>query len=493
MIGRSMLAYIPVNLANLIVSFGTVVILTRLLGADEFGRYAIATVTMHAVHMAIFTWLEAAMARFQARAEREDNVKHHLKTIYVYAMAIAAGAFSLVIAITNALPLEPLMKTLMMFALGTTCVQVLFNLGMEAHKAAHRIRRYSSIFSFHTLFSFSIGIILILTTPLREVAPFIGIITSLLIVLAIDLPFMFKRMRGGQLEPARGRLYFSYGMPICISLLLAYALNSADVYLIAAMMGEAATGQYSAGYNLSNRSVEVLFAWIAMAVTPLAVTAMEKEGEKRSTEIMREYVSTLLWLTLPAATGIALVSREFGFILGENVREQAITVMPLIAFAGVLNGLISYYAQRAFMLSGKTMMFVWAMIPPVIINIALNIWLIPIHGLLGAVYATVASYTFGLLVAIFVGRQYYPLPLPFKSTAQIALACAAMAAVVMVLPISPAIHDLVALAIKAVIGAGVYASVCLAINAANCRDILKRTWTKIRPGSASLKPAGENS
>jgi len=220
---------------------------------------------------------------------------------------------------------------------------------------------------------------------------------------------------------------------------------------------------------------------------------MEKEGEKRSTEIMSDYVSTLLWLTLPAATGIALVSREFGFILGESVREQAITVMPLIAFAGVLNGLISYYAQRAFMLSGKTMMFVWAMIPPVIINIALNIWLIPIHGLLGAVYATVASYAFGLVVAIFVGRQYYPLPLPVKSFAQISVACATMAAVVLIVPISPALHDLVALSVKALIGASVYGTVCFAINAANCREFIKNIWAKIRPGSARLKPAGENS
>jgi len=86
MIGRSMLAYVPVNLTSLIVSFGGIVILTRLLGSAEYGRYALAVITMMGVHMGFFTWLEAAMARYQARAERENDVSTHVKTIYMYAL-----------------------------------------------------------------------------------------------------------------------------------------------------------------------------------------------------------------------------------------------------------------------------------------------------------------------------------------------------------------------------------------------------------------------
>ena len=96
MIGRSMLAYIPVNFANLLVSFGTIVILTRLLNSEEFGRYALAVVSMHFTHMALFTWLEAAMARFQARAEKENDVNSHLRTIYSYAGITALMGISFI-------------------------------------------------------------------------------------------------------------------------------------------------------------------------------------------------------------------------------------------------------------------------------------------------------------------------------------------------------------------------------------------------------------
>ena len=70
MFGKSMLAYIPVNVANLLVSFGNIIVLTRLLDGDEYGRYATAIISIQFFHMLLLTWLEASMARYHARAER---------------------------------------------------------------------------------------------------------------------------------------------------------------------------------------------------------------------------------------------------------------------------------------------------------------------------------------------------------------------------------------------------------------------------------------
>jgi hypothetical protein len=74
---------------------------------------------------------------------------------------------------------------------------------MEAHKAAHRIKRYSLGFSSHTLISFTLGILFVLYTPLSAAAPFVGIICGLLIVGGIDLIFMLKQMHGGHYHPEK--------------------------------------------------------------------------------------------------------------------------------------------------------------------------------------------------------------------------------------------------------------------------------------------------
>lgn len=487
MMGRSMLAYVPVNLASIVVSFGGLAVLTRLLGPEEYGRYALAMITMMFVHMGLFSWLEAAMARFQARAERDNDVNSHVKTLYQYAMLFATSGLTLCLFILIFVPISSPMKTVLSIAIASTCLHLFINLGMEAHKAAHRITRYSASYSVHLMLSFSIGIALILFSPLREAAPFVGMLISSLIILRFDLPFMLKQMDGGQRQDIKAKTYFKYGMPISVSLLLTYALSSGDLYIIIALLGDAAAGEYSASYNFANRSLDVLFIWLGMAVTPIAVTALEKDGVEKSQEIMRDYGAALLWVAMPAAVGIALVSKEAGFILGESVRDGAVKIMPLIALAGVLNGMISYYAHRAFMLSGKTAMFVWAMVPPVILNIVLNFILIPRFGLMGAVYATVAAYALGLVISLALGRRYYPLPLPVKAFVQISIACGAMALVVIPINLPAATPDFIAIIIKGSVGAIAYISVCLALNAANCRTLLNGLIDMMKTRAAAKK------
>ena len=482
-LGRTLFAYLPVNLANILVSFGLIVVLTRLLGSEEFGRYAIAMITLQFVHMGAFTWLEAAMARFQARAEREGDVANHLRTLYVLGVVLGVGLVALFLAIIFLLPLSTPLKTALAFAIGSAGLQVIFNLGMEAHRASHRVTRYSLTYSTQTLLSFSIGIALVLFTPLRESGPFLGISIGLALTMLIDLPFMLKRQKGGQFQMDRAKRYAAYGLPLCVSLLLGYMLNTSDVYVIAAIMGESSAGQYNAGYNLANRTLEIMFVWISMAMTPAAVTAFEKDGTEASQDVMRSYGASLLWLAMPAAVGIALVSKDAGFILGESVRAEAVTVMPFIAFAGLINGLLTYYVQRAFMLSGHTKSIVWTMVPAVIVNLALTILLVPQFGLMGAVAATIVGYAIAFAIAVIVARRHYPLPLPFLATAKISLACGVMALCVFALPLQGFEPGFVTLMIKAVVGGTAYVATCWVFNAADCRTLILTTLDRVRGGT----------
>ena len=473
MLGKSILSYLPVNLANMLTAFGTIAILTRLLEPSEFGIYAIAMITMQFVHMGLFTWLEAAMQRFQARAERENDVASHLKTLYKTGLFLGVGAFSLSMLILAVVPLDSKLIFVLIFAIASTSLQVLFNLGMEAHKAAHRIKRYSITYSSYTLVSFTLGILFILFTPLKAAAPFVGVICGLLIVGTIDLLFMWKHMRFGRYNIDKTKTYFTYGAPICIGLLLSYALNSADVYLIAALMNEASAGEYNAGYNLANRSLDIIFIWVAMAVTPVAITAMEKKGLKESQTILKNYGATLLWIAVPAATGIALVAKDAGFILGEGVRDNAVTIMPWIAFAGLINGLMTYYVHRGFMLSGKTHKFVWALVLPVLLNLGLNIVLIPKFELIGAVWATIISYTLAIIIATYLARQDYPLPLPLRAALEVSGCSAIMALAVYCLPLDNMTPGFVTLMMKGTVGVCVYLLACWVANAADCRTVIR--------------------
>ena len=488
MLGKSILSYLPVNLTNVVTAFGTIAVLTRILEPADFGLYAIAMITMQFVHMGLFTWMEAAMARYQARAERENDVASHLKTLYRLALTTGAIGFAIMMAAVTFAPLSSGLAFVLYFALGSTCLQVLFNLGMESHKAAHRIKRYSITFSSQSLISFTLGILFILFTPLCAAAPFIGMICGLAIVGGIDILFMLKQMRGGEYQPEKVKTYFTYGAPLCIGLLLSYALNSADVYLIAALMSETSAGEYNAGYNLANRSLEILFIWVSMAVTPMAVTAMEKDGTAGSRKVLKNYGATLLWIAVPAAAGIALVSKDAGFILGEGIRENAVMVMPWIALAGLINGFMTYYVHRAFMLSGKTHKYVWALVVPVILNLGLNLILIPKYGLIGAGWATVASYSLAIVIATVLAQRDYPLPIPMRAAFEICACTALMATAVYNLPLGDMKPGLITLVLKGATGVIVYLLACWILNVADCRTVIRKTIRRVK-SDPILEPA----
>ncbi|WP_017931781.1 oligosaccharide flippase family protein [Robiginitomaculum antarcticum] len=470
---RQLLGYIPVNLANIIVSFGSILILTRILDAAEFGRYALVMVTMQLIHTAAFTWMEASMERYHARAVRKGDLRNHLNTLYKLGAAFAVSGFSIFLVTIYVLPISQDLKTVLTFALISTTLQIIMRLGFEAHKAANRVSRYSVLYSSQMIISFTVGILLILLTPLREAGPFAGLIIGNALVLLVDLPFMLKRMKGGVFQGQRSKDYLLYGLPICFSLILEYALSTSDRFVIAYLLTDADVGRYSAGYGLANRSIDVLFIWIGLAITPHLVRTLESAGLETCLVELKSYGAILLLVTMPAAVGLGLVAQPASLLLGEDVREVGRQIIPWIVGAGVINGMISYYIQRAFMLGGKTIMLPVAMITPMIINIALNFILLPRFGVMGAVYATLISYSLGVVMAFAMARRYFPLPLPWEAFVKCALACAAMAAGVLALPLADDINAFVEVAIKGAVGASIYCVIVVATNAADCRTLIR--------------------
>ena len=65
---RHLAGYLPVNIASGIAAFGGVYVFTRLLGAEDYGRYALMVSALALIHTLSLTWVEAANYRFTARA-----------------------------------------------------------------------------------------------------------------------------------------------------------------------------------------------------------------------------------------------------------------------------------------------------------------------------------------------------------------------------------------------------------------------------------------
>jgi len=383
------------------------------------------------------------MARFHERAEVENRLTTHFKTLYLSAIYVGVVATVLILALIYSLPLDDRLRLLLTFALINTAVHLIYGLTIESHKAAHRISRYSAIHSTQLILSFGLGIILIMLTPLNEA----------------DKKII--------------REYFFYGGPISFTLVLGYALANGDLYFIRYFMNDEAVGAYSAGYNFANSSLHYLFLWLSMAVMPIAITTMERQGTDYATKVLFDYGNVLVIMTMPVAIGIGLVSNEVGFILGESIRDQAVLIMPWITIAALMNGFINLYVYQAYVLAKKLNVMAAIMVIPVLVNCGLNMVLIPIYGLYGAVLSTLGAYGVGLILSIIGARKIFTLPIPIVTLVKCSIACFAMAVIVLLLPLEPAWPDVIKLCIKAGVGAFIYGVSLYILNPADVRKFIR--------------------
>ncbi|WP_421791873.1 lipopolysaccharide biosynthesis protein [Hyphobacterium sp.] len=484
MLGKHILGYLPVQIARALVGFGGVAVLTRLMPAEMYGQYALALAAMHITAMAFHTWLDASVARFHARAQQRGHLASHLVTVYTsYALiaigVLASGGLAIWLA-----PLSLEMKTALAFGLMALTLRSTLAIGLETRRANGEVASYSLFETFNTLAGFAIGIGLVMATPLGAAGPIAGMALACVITLMFELPAQARKAKGGKPRKRRAAVYFAYGLPVSISLVFEHLLSAGDRFLIAGFLNEAAVGIYSAGYGLADRTIDIIFIWLGAAATPLMIKALEEKGENAAREVAGQSARVMGLIGFPAAAGLALVAAPLaGVMVGEEFREGATLILPWIALAGLMNGLMTYYFHESFILKRKTRWMAAIMAGAAVLNLGLNVLLLPIYGIAGAAAATLISYTAGLVLCALIGRRLFALPLPWMDWGKAALATGIMALAVITLPINgPAILVLFG---QAALGGMVYVTAALGLNIAGCRSWLSVAQSWLRPQEAS--------
>jgi len=466
MIWRRLFGYFPASLAGGLASFGAVYALTRLLSPADYGFYALALTTMGIVYTLSVTWAEAAAYRFAGAAQTAAARADHIRTI----MALLAASAGLAIALMSCAILittAPMLRMALISAMSTMVLTPLVNAAQEMNRAQHRVSRYSTLRVIQDLGAFALGTFLAWQTGLGAAAPFVGLASVLALLAVIEGSRLWRESHGGHFDAKRVRPYLAYGVPVAIALTLNIALDAGDRFLIALFLGPEAVGVYAAGYGIADKTVGLLCIWAAAAGGPMMMQAWEREGPEAVRDVSAQVARTLMMIAAPAATGLALVAQPLAEVMiGGEMRAQAAQIIPWIALSGLINGFVLHYVSEAFQLSHRTALRAGLMVIPAVANIAVNMVLLPWIGLMGAVYSTLACYALALLLLAGVGRRLAPLGWPWVDFLRIGGACAAMAIAVRMIP---AIGGLSELALKAAIGAAVYAAAALAFDVAGAR------------------------
>lgn len=467
MLKRGLMGYLPVNIVQAISGFGAIVVFTRLLSPADYGAYALGFSVMSLVHTCLFTWLEASMARFYA-AEPDAAGRADLFATLYRAWGVVALALPVVSgAILLALPVSVGLKLAIAAGLASILGRSLLKLAQERRRAAGVVAGYAWIDMAQAGGGFVLGAGLALA-GWGGAGPLAGAGIASALLLAAALPGELRIARRGRFQRPRLRGYLIYGLPLSLSLVMGLALSTTDRFVLAGYLNEASVGAYHAGYSLSSRTLDILFIWLGMAGGPAAVAALERGGETALRVTALDQARLMALIGLPAAAGLALVSRPLcQLMVGPALAGPAAAVTPWIALSALFSGVTTYYFHTAFTLGRRTRLLLLAMAIPAVVNLILALVLVPRFGLMGAVWATAASYGLGLLASAGLGRRALRLPLPWSTLAKVAAATAVMALAIAALPRLDGVR---ALCLETAVGVLVYAAAVLALDAAGARS-----------------------
>ena len=229
------------------------------------------------------------------------------------------------------------------------------------------------------------------------------------------------RFRVGDLSAPLARALLTYGLPLMLLESLGLVLRLSDRYLIEAMLGVEALGQYAASYNLVGYLDLIVLGALVQAVRPMYMQLHEGEGETATRAFLHRGLHVYLVLGLPFVAVFSLVSPHLLAFLAGQAYAPGTVVIPLIAFSFLLEGTMHFLAAGLYIAKNTRALMVWGGIATVL-NLALNVLLIPRLGLVGAASVTIASYAVFLAGVGVAAFRHVAFPLPRAVPAVMALA-----------------------------------------------------------------------
>lgn len=398
-----------------LVNFIALALFTRLLDEREYGHYTLVLAGASLVYALSIQWIGQGVLRL-ASVYSEQRLVFLATVIQLFRQIFAVAAAVLVVGIGIASKWNS--PALVFVGVALLLSQSWHELNLKLATADQMPTRYGLLSGARAVVSLVFG----------GVAGWVGGGgTGVVLGVAVGglLPGLWiyraiwKPTAESTVDRRIRRDLIKYGVPLAGTFALAYVISTADRFLLAGYLSPAAAGAYAPAYDLTAQAMGILLLVVNLAAYPLAIAAVESGDEQEKNEQLGKHATLLLGIAIPAAAGMAVLAPSVSHILGPRFAPTARELIPLLALAHLLAGLKAFYVDLSFQLGHATRLQLVTVVAGALVNIGLNIWLIPLLGLVGAAYATVAAYLVALVVSWFLGRRILALPLPVEAVGRV--------------------------------------------------------------------------
>ena len=202
-----------------------------------------------------------------------------------------------------------------------------------------------------------------------------------------------------------------YSVPMIPATIFWWITAVSDRYMVTYFAGETANGLYSAAYKIP--TVLTLVSSVFMEAWQYSAVSESDLGGTASSETVKFFggvFSHYQSIMLLAASVIIGMSQIFITILCADSYFDAWRFIPVLTIASIFSGFTSFIGS-VYLVKKKSMLTFLTAMSGAVVNVVLNLMLIPSMGAQGAAVATAVSYFAVFVIRAFNARKYVPFSL----------------------------------------------------------------------------------
>lgn len=413
--------------------FGLLVIpvLTRLFNPDSYGQYILIISTISVLSILAFEWIGPSIIRYYAEYENNNQIEVFNGTIVrlliTSVLAIAVPSFFL------SLFLRPLFDMAFYFNINIGilifCFGVVFNGMMNMLSVRREVHLYSLFTIWRQCGCVLLGMAFVVIFKSSITGLLLGILVGIILAVPILFGKTFRSLNVAAFSKPLSKEMFCYGFPLIATNLSAWILSLSDRYIIGFFRGSHEVGLYSISYSLADQTIHLILSLLVLASAPHVTRIWETKGVEETKLFITGITKFYLIITIPATVGLSILSEPVITLLTTPEFRKGYIIMPLVAVSIFIYGLQRYF-QLGFLLFKITKPVMYIIIASGVLNIALNLVLVPKYGFIAAGYTTLVSYTIFSLLTIITSRKYLRWKFPFATLGNTLISSAIMGIIV---------------------------------------------------------------
>lgn len=400
---------------SILVALSTLIlvpVLTKSFGAVGYGIWIQVGVTVALLTNVATVGLLPSMIRFLAAEKNKEKIQEGfysvtfvtlivisaiLITLLIFSKSIATIFFDGNIAIAN----------LMMLIIFFACLNAVF---LNYYRTFQEIRKYSLFTLTQTYLSVILAVYLVLAGH-DLFSVLIGLLISYLIVFCVMICDIIHEIGFKIPNFEYLKEYLSFGMPTIPGNLSYWVVESSDRYVISILLGTAFVGYYSPAYTLG---MVILFLTPFSLILP---SVLPEYYDKQEMDKVRTFINYslkyFLLLAIPTLFGLSLLAKPVLSILTTpEIALNGYLVTPFIILGILILGVYDI-TNNILLLEKKTKIIGFTWVVAALLNLVLNLVLVPRFGILAAALVTLISYLFAFLVTLYYSLKYFEFKFKF--------------------------------------------------------------------------------